>query len=531
MFGRTALLSASTLLAVLLNVSPAAAAPAPSQPPSQSALTPLPAEVAFGAVDIHFGGSPRQSVQLSNGSAASVTVTAVAVTQAGVSQAGASHFEIVNDGCSNQTLEPAESCAVEVEFKPGERGEQHAVLELSTAEATLEVPLSGSGLTGTLSAGPSPVSFAAIPYTQGQREESQSETEQVNVLDSQDAGTQIESVSLTGPDASSFSIQYGNCVNAQLHPGNSCDAGIRFQPLSPGPKHAQLVLQSDASNGPITVPLEGEGLLGPRIALDSSEAQLGNISLGLAAEHTFTIANSGDYPLFIQQSFLVSGTPLMFPMLSDTCSGKIVEPASSCAFTVGFHPTTAGEKDASIIFITNASPQINVLGIDGVGVESVLAAQPSSQVLALQTTQAPLARTQPRRPRTTPSRLLQLEGTPRLRRSVSEQTLETGILAKCPPALSLCEAESFITAQIPSGLANSGLPSAWQTTAKLGSVTIRLHGGERAIVRVPLSKSASALLQLRGHLRVRVELVIRAGATIIAERSRTTTLMAPSATP
>jgi hypothetical protein len=242
---------------------------------------------------------------------------------------------------------------------------------------------------GTLSAMPSPLKFAAIPYTYGEHEEKegQNETEQVNV-ESLEGAVQIESVSISGPDASSFSVQYGNCEGAQLSENNSCDVGIRFQPTSLGMQHAELAIESNSTSGPLDIVLEGEGLLGPQINVSSNESQLGNVLIGGSASHTFNIENSGDYPLFIQQSFLVTGTPKMFPLLANTCDGEIVTPGASCEFTIGFQPTTAGEKEASLIFITNATPQINVLGVNGVGIQPAAALPVIPPPVALQSVTA-----------------------------------------------------------------------------------------------------------------------------------------------
>jgi hypothetical protein len=257
--------------------------------------------------------------------------------------------------------------------------------------AQLPNQLQGAASVGTLSANPSPLKFAAIPYTHGEHEEKegQNETEQVNV-ESLDGAVQIESVSIAGPDASSFSVQYGDCVDAQLSENNSCDVGIRFQPTSLGVKRAELVIESNYGSGPLDVVLEGEGLLGPQISVSSNESQLGNVLLGASSSHTFNVENSGDYPLFIQQSFLVTGAPKMFPLLANTCDGAVVTPGASCEFTIGFQPTTPGEKDASLIFITNATPQINVLGVNGVGIEPPVALSVTPPPVALQPATAPL---------------------------------------------------------------------------------------------------------------------------------------------
>jgi hypothetical protein len=57
-----------------------------------------------------------------------------------------------------------------------------------------------------------------------------------------------------------------------------------------------------------------------------------------------------------------------------------------------------------------------------------------------------------------------------------------------------------------------------------------LAGGEGAVVRIPLSARAMALLERRGHLRATIETVIRANGRIIAERARTVALVASGAT-
>src|ERR1700684_241851 len=317
MLARATSLSIAVFAAALIGGTPALAQPGPLPLPVQAGLASSPAQLQFGEVGIHFGGTPQESVTISNESPSAISVMAATVVGP-----DSQSFQIVNDGCTNQTIQPVNGCAIEIRFQPNERGEKSATLSIDSlgGEGPLEVPLSGTGGTGMLSANPVSLNFSAIPYTRGDHEESQNETEQVNI-DSLDAGVQIESVSITGPDASSFSVQYGDCEGEQLGENNSCDAGIRFQPSSPGLKQAQLVIKSDSSNGPLVVPLEGEGLLGPQVSLDSNESQLGDVLIGSAASHTFTVTNTGDYPLFIQQSFLVSGTPKMFPLLSNTCNG------------------------------------------------------------------------------------------------------------------------------------------------------------------------------------------------------------------
>jgi hypothetical protein len=254
------------------------------------------------------------------------------------------------------------------------------LLPAEPAESGLPSEPPAEELTGTLSASQSPLSFAAIPYTgSGSHQEGgQNETEEISIRDTANAAVNVGSVGITGPDASSYSVQWGNCEHDYLQANNYCTMGIRFEPTSLGANQAQLVITSDASNGPLTIALEGEGLNGPKISMSTRQALLGEVLIGSATWQTFTLTNTGDYPLGVQQAILVSGTPLMFPVLADTCSEQVVKPNASCAVTVGFQPTTPGEKDASILFITSTSLPLNVVGIDGIGVQPAVAPQVSS---------------------------------------------------------------------------------------------------------------------------------------------------------
>src|SRR4029077_9015981 len=205
--------------------------------------------------------------------------------------------------CSGE-VPPTMSCGLEVRFQPQSPGAKSATLALVESSGTVEVSLSGTGRTGTLS-----VEAPNFPLTVVGR----SESTQVTV-DNADAGTHVDSVEIAGPDASSFSIDNGNCAGNTFGPGNTCGVGLRFSPSSAGQKTAQLVITSDASNTPLIVPLSGVGAEGPRLSVDPQQALLGDVAIGSSVEQTFTLTNTGDYPLGVQGAFVVSGTPLMFPV-------------------------------------------------------------------------------------------------------------------------------------------------------------------------------------------------------------------------
>lgn len=448
----------------------------------------------FGAVDLHSGGTPSESVTVQNISLAEVQIGKVTI-----SGSDAQNFSIAQENCSGQALETLAECSLEVEFKAQTKGPKSAVLTVATEAGELEVPLSGSGLTGTLTSNQNPLHFSPLPYAQPEHEGEANETEQLNVTDTE-AWTQNGAVSIVGPDAGSFSIAYGNCEGDLMAAGNTCDEGIRFEPRSPGLKQAKLLIESDASGGTFEVPLEGMALEGAQLALSSRQALLGEVPLGGSAQNVFTLTDTGDYPLYIERAFLVSGTPLMFPTLGDSCSGHALQPGSSCSMTIGFQPGTVGEKSAGMILITNATPSIQVIGIDGIG--------------ALPTTTS-LAPSPSVPPTIAPPAILASVRPPHLE---SGATLHSGLIVHCPASSGGCQVLSRITTSTQVGV------------TLIGSSSTQLAAGAAGHAHIHLTSHATMLLNRRlkrqGRLTVTITTEVRTGATTLATRSRNLVLLA-----
>lgn len=523
MFKRSILSFLLVPVLMLLAATPAAAAPA---------LEAAPAEVEFGAIDLHFGSTQQQNVKFTNNSSEPLLVIID-----GLAGAQASRFQILSDSCSASFVGASENCSVEVSFQPSVRGSFAAKLLLDTSAGVVEVPISAGAITGTPTASPSELTFGAIPYNPPQSFEGEnSESESITVQNSSDAGTQIESVSISGPDAADFSVEWGNCEHDLLWPNNSCSVGIRFRPSAPGSRTASLTIDDDSAAGPIVVPLSGVGLHGPQMTLNTTQALLGNVALGSSAQQTFTVNNSGDYPLYIQRSFLVSGTPLMFPVQSDTCSGHVLYPSDSCAIAIAFEPSTLGEKSASLLFITN-TPAITVAGIDGIGVSAnesasvlppILKAAPShSAATATAITPASVAAPAASSAQAiTPPVALAASRPPRLFSLLRQTTLDPGADVQCPAGAQTCEALSFI---VPASSSHASVTDFAHSPAMLGSALVQLHAGQGMHVRIPLSRNAAARLKRQGHLRVRVGVVVQAGGAIIAQHTWTLKLTAAGA--
>jgi hypothetical protein len=341
-----ALLVVATTLAWM--ASTAAASPA---------LTADPTSVDFGDGDVHAQNQngPFTPVTLTNGSVDSVTVTSVMVDGS-----DAASFEIGN-GCSS--LGSGQSCQVQVRFKPTHLGPVAADLVVEDDSGTTDVPLSGTGITGTISASPSPLAFNAQPYYQG------GQTQGLQLSVDGTAGVRTSSATITGPGASAFYVAYGsNCFNQFFYPNNGCGLGIGFQAPAPGSYTAQLEVTSDGDPSPLVVPLTAVALSGPHLTLTPSRAAFGEVPVGRDATIRVTARNDGDYPTQVGETVAVTGLPDVFFVTDNTCDGLIIYPGESCALTAHFKPAFAGAVNASIFLIAgDARRPVEVVGLSGTG--------------------------------------------------------------------------------------------------------------------------------------------------------------------
>ncbi|MDQ6866479.1 MAG: choice-of-anchor D domain-containing protein [Thermoproteota archaeon] len=188
----------------------------------------------------------------------------------------------------------------------------------------------------------------------------------VTVATGQNYGVKVTNVQINGADASSFSVQGNGCQGFTMGSGNTCQIYIQFQPTSAGAKQAQLEIDSDGTVSPLFVSLSGVGLHGPALTVNPTQAIFGDTKLGSSTSQTFTLTNTGDAPLQLQELFIVAGSPQVFPMV-DGCSGHQLAAGAACQVTVGFIPIAPGVKDAALLVISNQAP-VTVIGLSGTGV-------------------------------------------------------------------------------------------------------------------------------------------------------------------
>ena len=163
-------------------------------------------------------------------------------------------------------------------------------------------------------------------------------------------------VTLTGADASQFSVAADTCSGQTIAPSASCEVTVRFAPTGAGAMSAALSFSDNTPTTPNTVSLSGTGIVAGFSASPASvtfaETTVGESSAG----QVVTVTNTGTADLVVDAGGVILTGPdaSQFSVSADACSGWTVPPSQTCTVTVGFAPTGAGAKSAVLSFTDNA---------------------------------------------------------------------------------------------------------------------------------------------------------------------------------
>jgi hypothetical protein len=221
-----------------------------------------------------------------------------------------------------------------------------------------------------------PVDDRQVPF--GSVTEFSTGTQTVTVTNSGTANLVIGTVAGANPLAAPFALANDTCTGATVLPGASCTFNVTFTPGSVGDFSDTFDIPSNATGEPsVTVSVSGTGaaIPVPNITVTDSVAPnadgsipFGSAAVGSQVDQTITIANDGNADLVL--GTLGALNPLLAPysLVSDTCSGQTVAPATSCTVGVRFEPTAAGATSDSFDIPSNdvADPTITI-NVSGTG--------------------------------------------------------------------------------------------------------------------------------------------------------------------
>ena len=239
-------------------------------------------------------GVPFGNVTVNSSSDSVVTVTNDGSTFLDIGIIGfdnplSAPFSIVNDNCTEQSLDAARSCMFTVRFSPTAAGTFSDSFEIPSNdpdENPVTVSVSGTGTTDPvqdISVLPTEVSFNVSVG-------SSSPAQTVTIENIGTGDLSINTITITGTDSSEFSIQNDNCSGQTLTSSGNCTVEVIFSPASSGEKSASLTIPSD---DPDTSSAEVSLTGNPSISTATAASSNGTIS-------SYTVADSiaGSPPAF-----------------------------------------------------------------------------------------------------------------------------------------------------------------------------------------------------------------------------------------
>lgn len=233
--------SATGTISVLSNASNSPATITLSGTGVMPQLTATPTSVSFGSINVG-GTSAPQTVILTNGGAANVTISQATVTGAGFSISGLS---------VPFTLAAGQSRGFSAIFAPTKAGAvSGSILVVSNASNSSEsVALSGTGNGAQLTATPTSTNFANVLV-------GNSSTLPITL---QNTGTSSLTISQANVVGAGFSIT-GLAVPLALSSGQNTSFSVNFAPKTTGSVKGNISLVSNALNSPTAESLSGTGV-------------------------------------------------------------------------------------------------------------------------------------------------------------------------------------------------------------------------------------------------------------------------------
>ena len=161
-------------------------------------------------------------------------------------------------------------------------------------------------------------------------------------------GTADLTVTTTGFRGSNpdFSIISGGAFVITI--GDSHDVIVDFTPGGVGVKNDTLDIASDDPDQPIiSIPLTGNGITVPDIAISPASHDFGSVAQGTMVMQTFTVTNNGQADLNVSLTEIVGTDAGDFSIVTGGGS-FVLTPTSSQTIEIGFLPTATGPRSATL---------------------------------------------------------------------------------------------------------------------------------------------------------------------------------------
>src|SRR5207302_1580942 len=317
-------------------------------------LAATPASLSLGNVQV--GTSQTQQVTITNSGGTSATISQATTVGTGFSTTGLA---------LPLALAAGQSQSLTVTFAPQVAGTVSASITVvsDASNPTLNVPLSGSGVTpGTLSS-PSSLSFGTVLV-------GNNSSLQETLTNTGGSSVTISQANVSG---SGFRV---SGVPATLAAGQSANFNVTFAPQSSGAVTGSVSIVSNASNSTLKITLSGTGATPGILSASSQTLSFGSVQVNGSATQSETLTNTGGTTITVSQAnvsggsgFSISGLNLPLTLIA----------GQSFTFGTTFAPTSAGSVTGTISLTSDASNSTLTISLSGTGtVPGQLSVSPST---------------------------------------------------------------------------------------------------------------------------------------------------------
>jgi hypothetical protein len=179
----------------------------------------------------------------------------------------------------------------------------------------------------------------------------------------------VNSISISGPDASAFT-ETNNCTT--IDAGETCTVSVTYTASAEGAQNASLLITSTDEDEPsVSVPLSGSGAIEdkPEININVASLNFWTIEEGTSATQRIQIENIGTAPLAIS-GVVVNNTQGSEFSVTESCSS--IAAGVTCVEVVTFD-AVVGASVGSIVISSNDDDEPEVMvGLSGEGKEKEL---------------------------------------------------------------------------------------------------------------------------------------------------------------
>jgi len=315
---------------------------------------------SFSASSLSFGGlligttSTSQLVTLTNTGDATLSIANIGLTGPDTSS-----FVFAND--CGISLAAGASCTIHGHFTPMVAGPLDAAITISdnAGGSPQTIALTGLGYNTT-------VSLSATSLLYGFQEVETSSSSQSVTLTNTGAETlSIASISLTGPNASSF--DFANTCGTSLAPGASCTIHGHFAPATTGQLTAVVSIGDTGNGSPQSIAVTGTGYGPTTASLSATSLSFGNETVGATStSREVALTNTGNATLYFT-SIDVTGPDASSFVFANNC-GTSLTGGASCTIHGHFTPAAGGALTAAVVIADSATGSPKSISLSGSGV-------------------------------------------------------------------------------------------------------------------------------------------------------------------